>query len=119
MDKLSIVSKLSNKYGNAKPKQKFPRGSIVKVGNMPSYMSHFTSNFIGVVVGTYATQYGGDDYKSYTLLILDKNLNYEEVTSWYKEDQIELISDDTLLGEKIICSCKGDAYDEDEEEDIE
>lgn len=84
-------------------KQKFKRGEIVKVADkMPPCMEHFETGFIGVVEYTYAQQYGGDDIKSYSLIMLDDNKKPIDSIAWYKENQLTIVSEDTERGEKLI-----------------
>jgi hypothetical protein len=66
--------------------QKFHKGDLVQVGDMPDYMKHFTGNCEAMVIGSYADQYGGNNRDSYTLHIK----GHGEV-SWYKERQLTLI----------------------------
>ena len=70
--------------------QKFFKGDLVQVGEMPIYMRHFTSNCKAIVIGPYAEQYGGNgasSHQQYTLHLLPK----EGESSWYEEDQLTLI----------------------------
>lgn len=86
-----------------KKKQKFPRGSFVKVSNtMPSYMSHFEKGFIGVVEYTYAQRYGGSDIDSYSLIVLNNKGKPINSIAWYEEDQLTLVDSDTTKGKEII-----------------
>lgn len=76
--------------------QKFHRGDKVHIAkNMPKYMSHFESDFDGIVIGSYADQFGGSDTKSYSILKCDDG---NEI-SWYEENQLTFI---THVGEKGI-----------------
>jgi hypothetical protein len=68
-------------------KQKFHNGSRVRIGKMPSYMSHFTGETEATVCYTYAHAYGGDDVKSYCL-----DVDGEGRSSWYEENQLTAIS---------------------------
>lgn len=80
-------------------KQKFKKGDLVHITeNMPSYMSHFTSDIDAVVIGSYADQFGGSDVKSYTLLLIKDGKWYNE-SSWYKEEQLTFIA---YKGEEYI-----------------
>ena len=82
---------------------KFKRGSLIKVcDEMPPHMSHFESGFKGIVEYTYGQKYGGDNVNDYSLIVL--NDEYEPINSisWYKEDQLELLSDDVEIGILII-----------------
>lgn len=69
--------------------QKFFKGDLVQVGEMPKYMSHFTGNCQAIVMGTYEEQFGGEcqGEHQYTLFILKK----EGTSSWYEENQLTLI----------------------------
>ena len=73
--------------------QKFFKGDLVQVWEMPMYMRHFTGNCKAIVIGTYAEQYGGNEARShqqYTLHLLPK----EGEVSWYDENQLTLIEPD-------------------------
>jgi hypothetical protein len=75
--------------------QKFFKGDLVQVGEMPSYMSHFDGNCKAIVIATYTEQHGrsgADSDKDYTLFILKKGGRDE--ASWYHERQLTLIEPD-------------------------
>ena len=75
--------------------QKFFKGDLVQVGEMPLYMSHFYGNCKAIVIATYTEQHGRsgpDSDKEYTLFILKKGGRGE--VSWYYEDQLTLIEPD-------------------------
>lgn len=98
-DKSDVIIMRGNK--NVTPK--FPIGSKVAVcKEMPSYMAHFDSGFNAIVEYTYAQKYGGDDIDSYSLIVLDENDNPINSISWYRENQLTLISDDLVKGKEII-----------------
>ena len=67
--------------------QKFPNGSRVRIGKMPSYMSHFQGECDATVKYTYAHAYGGSDVKSYCL-----DIDGYGGASWYEEGQLTAIS---------------------------
>lgn len=73
--------------------QKFFKGDLVQVGEMPKYMDHFQGNCKAIVLYTYAEAYGNSSVqkadKKYCLHIL----RYGEV-SWYEESQLTLIESD-------------------------
>ena len=72
--------------------QKFFKGDLVQVGEMPIYMRHFTGNCEAIVLYTYEEQYGrsgATSNKEYSLFILKKGDQGE--VSWYHEDQLTLI----------------------------
>lgn len=71
--------------------QKYFKGDLVQVGEMPSYMDHFDGNCKAIVLYTYAEAYGGGarEEKQYCLHILRRG----EV-SWYEEGQLTLIEPD-------------------------
>ena len=96
------------------PAQKFKRGSKVHVcKDMPSYMSHFESDFDAIVKYTYAQKYGGSNVDSYALAVLNAAGVVVNYISWYEENQLTLISDDTEAGLKLIAQYEG--TDEEEE----
>jgi hypothetical protein len=74
--------------------QKFFKGDLVRVGNMPAHMAHFTGNCDAIVIGTYAERYGGGAREStrYILHILKRGEKGE--VSWYDEDQLTFIGAD-------------------------
>lgn len=77
------------------PKQKFIKGDLVKISaDLGPSMAHFQKDCKAIVMGSYKDQFGGDDTKSYTLLI-----NGSE-TSWYEEHQLKLIRHVGLAGIK-------------------
>jgi len=69
--------------------QKFFKGDLVQVGEMPIYMRHFDGNCKAIVLYTYEELYGrsGDKRQQYSLHLLPSR---GEV-SWYEEDQLTLI----------------------------
>lgn len=92
-------------------KQKFPKFSFVKVSkNMPSYMSHFESGFIGIVEGTYRQLYGGSDIKNYALYVLNKKrTKIINQISWYEEDQLTMLkTQDKNLAKNLIGKYSGE-----------
>ena len=75
--------------------QKFFKGDLVQVGEMPVYMSHFEGNCEAIVLYTYAEQYGrsgSNPDKEYSLFIFKRGERGE--VSWYHEDQLTLIAPD-------------------------
>ena len=72
--------------------QKFQKGDLVHVAaNLGSAMSHFTADIDGIIIGSYADQYGGSGTDSYTL-----HLKGRGECSWYWENQLTLIEADRL-----------------------
>lgn len=76
-------------------KQKFRRFTKVHVcKKMPSYMSHFESDFDAIVEGTYSQLYGGTDIKSYSLYQLSNDgKKIVNNISWYEENQLTELPD--------------------------
>ena len=74
--------------------QKFFKGDLVQVGEMPPHMSHFYGDCKAIVIGSYTEQYGKGPRsdKQYTLFILKRGDQGE--VSWYQEDQLTLIEED-------------------------
>ena len=93
------------------PKQKFKRGSRVKVCQyMPPHMVHFPSDFEAIVYYTYGQKYGGNDYKQYSLVCLEGSSDrVTNCIAWYDEDQLTLLNDDIANGLKIIESVREEA----------
>jgi hypothetical protein len=84
--------------------QKFPQGTRVYVSNyMPDCMSHFERDFIGIVEYTYAQEYGGENFDSYSIIQLDNNNHPINSTSWYYTCLLTLHPlSDCRKGKKII-----------------
>ena len=72
--------------------QKYFKGDLVQIGEMPEYMSHFPANCKAIVLYTYKEQYGGGrrEERQYGVYLLP---NRGE-TSWYEEDQLTFIEAD-------------------------
>lgn len=103
-------------------KQKFKRGSRVRIIDAderkplriigsdetlrrPSHRDLFGGDE-GIVVASYAQQYGGRDMTDqYTLTVLDSTGKPVNRVSWFDETQLELVSDDYAAGHDLI-----DAY---------
>jgi hypothetical protein len=72
-----------------KKTQKFFKGDLVMVGEMPKSMEHFTHNCKAIVIHSgeeYNDRIGSDQY---CLYILKKGRTGE--SCWYNEDQLTLI----------------------------
>ena len=74
--------------------QKFFKGDLVQVSEMPLHMDHFDGNCKAIVIATYTEQHGRSPRsdKQYTLFILKRGERGE--VSWYDEDQLTLIEPD-------------------------
>lgn len=71
------------------PKQKFTSGQKVHIAkDLGQNMSHFPSDFEGIVEYTCAQMYGGTDYKSYSIIHPTQG-----AISWYKEVQLTAIKE--------------------------
>ena len=100
MSYLEVKKKHEEKVAES---QKFKRGWAVRVSSeMPKCMSHFESGFVGVVQYTHGQKYRSDDFNSYSLIVLDEDGEPINAISWYKENQLTLISDDAGEGKKVI-----------------
>lgn len=64
--------------------QKFKRGDIVKVG-----ADNFCAAGVGIVLYSYADEYGGDDTESYSLYL--KCSNHTGYIAWYDEKLLTMI----------------------------
>lgn len=86
-------------------KQKFRKLTFVKVcDEMPRYMSHFHSGFVGIVDGTYSQIHGGGgrDLTQYCLFRV-KDGKVVGRGAWYDEDQLtEMDEQDSLKAEEMI-----------------
>lgn len=77
--------------------QKFFKGDLVWVGDMPHSMKHFSNNCEAIVLETYSEMDGKITKmhdKEYTLYILGSDWSGE--SSWYEEDQLTLIEPNRL-----------------------
>ena len=75
--------------------QKFFKGDLVQIGDMPPMMSHFEGNCKAIVLYTYAEKYGrsgANSDKDYSLFLL----GHGGEVAWYHEDQLTLIAPDRL-----------------------
>ncbi len=89
--------------GKSLPKQEFDRGTRVKVDKtLRKSMSHFESNFEGIVQYTHGQKFGGSDADSYSLIVLNEAGEPINSVAWYYENQLTLVSDDIEAGLKII-----------------
>ena len=70
--------------------QKFPVGTRVRIADdLGKSMAHFPSGMNATVEYTYAHAYGGDDVKSYSLIIDGRGSS-----AWYCEHQLTEITDE-------------------------
>ncbi len=90
-------------------KQKFKRGSRVKYKEkIPVFdwknrkIIHEERKGIAIVQYTYGQKFKTDNYKSYSLVLLDKNDNAYNSKAWIDESKIELINENITEGLKII-----------------
>jgi len=79
-------------------KQKYKRGYRVKSLKDKVY----PAGHEGIVQYTYGQEYGHSGYDSYSLLVLDINGNPCNQVAWYDEEELELVSTDTINGLKLI-----------------
>lgn len=76
---------------------KFSIGTIVKV--------EAPASFLAVVEYTYADRYSKDcnlNYKLYSLIELNEEGLPIRSTAWYSEENLSLVSNDTIYGHKVI-----------------
>jgi len=77
--------------------QKFFKGDLVHIGDLPIYKRHFESNCQAIVKGTYAELCASDKreihQKEYSLYILPDGRS----SAWYDEDQLTFIAADQFL----------------------
>lgn len=67
--------------------EKFVMGDLVHIAkDLGPSMSHFTSDCMAIVIGSYGDQYGGDDHDIYSLFLEGKG-----DTSWYHAHQLTLL----------------------------
>ena len=83
------------KTKTTKPKkvQKFFRGDLVMISNLPPWQSHFSSG-LAIVIGSEADQggHGLSALKKYILYTLEN----ENESAWYSEENLELVEIDRL-----------------------
>jgi hypothetical protein len=85
------------------PGQKFLRGQRVRIDKvMPSCMSHFECNTDAIISYTYAQKFGGNNIKSYNLMLINENDEPWNMVAWYEENQLTLISEDIKDGLEMI-----------------
>ena len=87
-----------------KPEQKFKTGTIVRIADdLGGAMSHFMGKGGEAVVEyTYDQKYGGGNIKSYSLILLDEKGHPYNSCSWYGEEQLTLVEEDTKAGLLLI-----------------
>ena len=108
------------------PKQKFKRGSRVRIldaderkplhalphgeiiATRPSHRDLFHGDE-GIIVGSYRQQFGGgyDGEDQYTLTVLNSEGKPVNRVSWFAESNLALVSDDYMAGHDLT-----DAYSE-------
>jgi len=75
--------------------QKFFKGDLVLVGEMPWHMAHFIGNCKAIVLSSYDELYSsGKGSPCYRLYILRTPNGGEH--SWYQEDQLTLLAPNSL-----------------------
>lgn len=109
---------LAKEYHNA-GKQKFSKGAFVWISNDERLfdghdgrgsMTHFIRNSLAVVEGSYVDLFGSqimgepseEQYKEYSLVLLDEDLKPVNSCAWYREEQLSLVSNNTERGKHII-----------------
>lgn len=110
---------LVKEYHDNDGKQKFSKGMFVWISNDERLfdghdgrgsMLHFERNCLAVVEGSFVDLYGSgimgepseENYKEYSLVLLDANLNPFNSCAWYREEQLSLVSNNTERGKQII-----------------
>jgi len=77
--------------------QKFFKGDLVQIGDMPIYMPHFEGNCQAIVEGTYAEMCDAGTLNGantqYSLYILPSGVSH----AWYEESQLTFIAADQFL----------------------
>lgn len=91
-----------------KIKQKFLRGQLVYIGDMPQHMSHFPNNFIGLIQYSYRDAYGGANTSNYSIMRWSDSVCQLISSAWYEEDQMTLLDNDRDMGEELL----QEAYDQ-------
>lgn len=72
--------------------QKYFKGDLVNIGDMPKWMDHFPNNCEAIVLYTYKEMYGGGkrEEKQYCVYLLPN----KGEASWYDEDQLTFVEAD-------------------------
>lgn len=84
----SAAGRQRAKENPAPPQQKFPTGTRVRIADdLGPMMRHFPAGKNATVVASYAQQFGGDNFQSYTV-----DIDGEGEVSWYEEHQLAPIS---------------------------
>lgn len=92
-----MIQQLFKQWLKNPRKQKYNKGTFVQVGkDLGHSMRHFENDCPAMVEYTYAEKYGGNDIKSYSLLLKCENGTWESV-SWYEEEQLKRITNSKLL----------------------
>ena len=78
--------------------QKFFKGDLVKIGNLPPSMSHFPSNCEAIVLYSDKENLGHSSRNQYqyALFILNKDKNNNGFSAWYHEDQLTFVREDAF-----------------------
>ena len=73
--------------------QKYFKGDLVQIGDMPSSMRHFPANCKAIVLYSYKEKYGGSGQTAddYCLHVLKQGCGD---TAWYHEEQLTLLDKD-------------------------
>lgn len=88
--------------------QKFAPGTIIRiVKDLGGTMSHFKADTFAKVLHTYAHAYGGNDIKSYSLLVRYDPHNWVS-TSWYKECQLIEVKEQEQFRRKFLGEWKNE-----------
>lgn len=78
-------------------KQKFKSGTFVHIsGDFPTSRAHFAQDCPALICYTYKQMYGGDDFKTYALMIREKNGTWR-FSAWYNEYELTSVTDRDLL----------------------
>ena len=78
--------------------QKFNKGDVVKIGDLPMSMSHFPSGILAMIEGSYHDIYHRGAKDDYALVLLEnmKEGIWRETSgtriSWYPESALSLVA---------------------------
>ena len=82
--------------------QKLPIGTKVFIKeDLGKMKSHFPSGIEAIIEYSYAQQYGGDAFDSYSLLLLNKDGSMS-TSAWYDDHELIAVDTDTAKGNALL-----------------
>lgn len=104
LKRLALAKEYKAARGIKVTPQLFQIGTIVRIAeDLGTSMQHFIGKGKEAVVEyTYGQEYGGGDFKNYSLILLDENSIPYNSCAWYREDQLTLVDDNIEAGLLLI-----------------